>query len=237
MISTQNETKLHHALKILYAKQTGGATEQLLEGKICDVLTKQGGIIEIQTANVSKLASKVASLIDAHPVKIVYPFVTQKIIQKVDKYGTVVSSKKSPKKLTIYSIFREVTGLYPWLFHANFTLEALPVTAREIRVITDEPVQSANNRRRHLRTWYKKDKELVSYDKPFVFNTPDDYLALLPFERGEEFTVSDVKRSLMKTVSKSSADRDAPLMLWVLTKCELITQTRTEGRKRVYRIV
>jgi hypothetical protein len=229
MIATLNETALHRTLKVLYAEKTGGAIEQEIEGRICDVVTPAGGIIEIQTANVSKLAPKVASLIDRREITIVFPVTEKKLIQKIDENGEVISERKSPKAQTVYAIFREITGLYPWLFHRNFTLEALPVTVREIRAVTEEPVQTANKRRRHLRCWYKTDKALVSYGEARVFKTPEDYLALLPAKRGEEFTPKDLR--------PTPAGKDTPLMLWVLDKCGLIRLTRVEGRKKFYEIV
>jgi len=225
MISTRNETKLHHTLKILYAERSGGATEQLIQSKICDIVSPKDGIIEIQTTSVSKLAPKVAALIETMPLKIVYPLVIQKIIKRIDENGTV-GERKSPKKTTIYSIFGEITGLYPWLLHKNFTLEVLPVVVREIRVITEEPVQLLNKSRRHLKNWYKKDKELVSYDTPVVFKTAKDYLALLPFKKDVEFSV--------QMLQKTTVGKEAPLMIWVLTKSGMLKVTRTEGKKRFY---
>jgi hypothetical protein len=120
VISTLNETHLHRTLKILYAEQTGGKTEQAVDGKICDIVTADGGVIEIQTGSVSSLAGKVAALIQKRPVKIVYPFTIKKIILKLDTERKPVSSRKSPKKKSVYSIFREFTGLYQFVFHKNF---------------------------------------------------------------------------------------------------------------------
>jgi hypothetical protein len=227
MIATQNETNLHRTLKLRYAKLTGGEVEKALEGKICDVVTPEGAIIEIQTANVSKLAAKVASLIDTHPVTIVFPFAEQKFICKINEHdGKEEPVKKSPKKLSVYSIFREITGLYPYLFHPNFTLAALPCVIKEIRVVTDSPVQLPNNSRRHLKNWYKKDKELLSNKAPSIFKRRQDYLALLPFERGTEFTARDLRLT--------NAKNDAPWMLWVFRKCGLLKVARKKGRTLIY---
>ena len=226
MISTQNETQLHRTLKLRYAQLTEGEIEKELEGKICDVVTPEGAIIEIQTANVSKLTAKVASLINSHPLTIVFPFAEQKIICKINEHGAEESSKKSPKKLSVYSIFREITGLYPYLFHPNFTLAALPCVIKEIRVMTGSPIQLPNNSRRHLKNWYKKDKELVSNKEPYIFKQRQDYLALLPFERGREFTARELRLT--------DAKKDAAWMLWVFRKCGLLSVTRKKGRTLIY---
>jgi hypothetical protein len=227
MISTQNETQLHRTLKLRYAERTGGEIEKELEGKICDVVTPRGEVIEIQTANVSKLAAKVALLIDAHPVTIIFPFAEQKIICKINEHnGETAAEKKSPKKLSVYSIFREITGLYPYLFHPNFTLMAIPCVIKEIRVVTDSPVQSLNNSRRHLKNWYKKDKKLLSNKEPYIFKRRQDYLALLPFEHGREFTARDLRLT--------DAKNDAPWMLWVFRKCGLVKITRRKYRTFIY---
>jgi hypothetical protein len=232
VISTLNETHLHRTLKILYAERTGGKTEQAVDGKICDIVTASGCVIEIQTGSVSALAGKVAALIQNRPVKIVYPFVIQKIIQRLDTARAPVSSRRSPKKQSVYSIFREITGLYPFLFHKNFTLEAIPVVTREIRLALESPAQSANNRRRHLRDWNKIDKELAEYGEPLTFKTRADYLALLPFKKGEEFTAAD---AALKLAGESGATRgDVRLMLWVFAKCGLVRAVRKEKNAKVY---
>jgi hypothetical protein len=234
VISTLNETHLHRTLKLLYAERTGGKTELPLDGKICDIVTADGGVIEIQTGSVSNLAGKVAALVPRRRVRIVYPFVTQKIIQKIDGDGKTVSSRKSPKKQTVYSIFREITGLYPFLFHENFAFEAIPVVTREIRLALDAPAQSANNRRRRRLCWNKVDKELVECGEPAVFRTRADYLALLPFEAGEEFAAKD---AILRAGAKNGAGRnDVRLMLWVMHKCGLIRFVRKEGNARIYSV-
>jgi hypothetical protein len=59
-----------------------------------------------------------------------------------------------------------------------------------------------------------------------VFKTAEDYLTLLPFKKDTEFSVH--------MLQKSAAGKDAPLMIWVLTKSGMLRVTRTEGKKRFY---
>ncbi|MDR3284930.1 MAG: hypothetical protein LBS97_07120 [Treponema sp.] len=226
MIETYNESHLHRTLKILYAEQSGGLMEQEVEGKICDIVAESGEIIEIQTGNIGKLAGKIARLVQNHKVRLVYPLVTEKYIETLDEKGALLSKRKSPQKAVIYSIFRELTGIYPWLLHENFLLEALEVTVTEKRIRTPKPIQLANKSRRFLRNWYKSDKELRSAGNTWIFAGAASYTALLPFEPGKEFSVRDL--------ANAGAGKNASLMIWVLVKAGIITFREKRGKSNYY---
>jgi hypothetical protein len=188
---TLNESRLHHHFKIDYADRFGGLIEQEVEGKVCDVVTPAGDIIEIQTTSLARQAPKVAALIETHKFRLVYPLVTEKVIETYEE-GKLVSRRRSPKKQNIYSIFRELTGLYPWLCHPNFTLDVVCVKVAEEREKTPEPVQLINRSRHFKRAWYKRGKRLLEQGESRLFTCADDYLALLPPDLGTRFTVREV---------------------------------------------
>ena len=115
MINTYSESQLHKTLKNLYAAEFNGKVEQEINGKICDILTEDNRIIEIQTGNLSKLKDKLECLTPHYKTIIVYPLVTKKIIETYNQEGTVISTRRSPKKQNLFSIFKELTAIYPYL--------------------------------------------------------------------------------------------------------------------------
>jgi hypothetical protein len=227
MIETYNESQLHRTLKTLYAERCGGKIEQEIDGKVCDIVTASGEIIEIQTGNLGKLAAKISRLTQNHKLRIVYPLVLEKYIETFDETGVLLSTRRSPKKLTIYSIFRELTGIYPWLLSNNFILEVLDVTATEKRIKTVEPVQLANKSRRFRKAWYKTGKELRTLGTSRIFSSLSDYAALFPGTLPGEFSAKDL--------AKTGIGKDAALMIWVSQKLGIIEFTEKKGNSRYYR--
>lgn len=227
MINTYSESRLHKTLKNLYAMDSNGKTEQPVEGKICDIVADDGSIIEIQTGSLAKLHGKLGLLLPRYRVTVVYPLVVQKTIETVGKDGSLMSRRKSPKKQGILDIFRELTSIYPYLLHEHFTLEVLEVSVVEHRVKVDSPMQLANRSRRFKRDWYKEDKSLDAIHATHRFSSAEDYLALLPADLPEKFTVKDLDKAL-KT-------RNASLILWVLRKMDLVEAVGKQGKALVLR--
>ena len=227
MINTYAESQLHKTLKNLYKLNSNGKTEQEVGGKICDVVAADGSLIEIQTGSLSKLHGKLGILLPKYRVMVVYPLVVKKTIETVRKDGSFVSRRKSPKKQGLLDIFRELTSIYPYLLHENFTLEVLEVSVVEHRVKVDTPMQLANRSRRFKRDWYKADKSLVEIHATHRFSSAEDYLALLPADLPEKFTVKDLDKAL-KT-------RNASLILWVLRKMDLVEAVGKQGKALVLR--
>lgn len=227
MINTYSESRLHKTLKNLYALDNNGKTEQPVEGKICDIVADDGSIIEIQTGSLAKLHGKLGLLLPRYRVTVVYPLVVQKTIETVGKDGSLMLRRKSPKKQGILDIFRELTSIYPYLLHEHFTLEVLEVSVVEHRVKVEAPMQLANRSRRFKRDWYKEDKSLDAIHATHRFSSAEDYLALLPADLPEEFTVKDLGKAL-KT-------RNASLILWVLRKMDLVEAVGKQGKALVLR--
>ncbi len=225
MINTYAESQLHQTLKNLYAANTEGVTEQEVGGKVCDVVAGDGGIIEIQTGSLSKLHGKLGILLPERRVKVVYPLVVKKTIETVKKDGGLVSRRKSPKKQGLLDMFSELTAIYPYLLHENFTLEVLEVSVVEHRVKVDRPMQLANRSRRFKRDWYKADKSLAEIHATHRYSSAQDYLALLPAELPEKFTVKDLGKAL--------TTRNAGLVLWVLRKMGLVETVGRQGKALV----
>ncbi len=231
MFSTLNESALHKSLKIFYANRYGGKTEAQVEKWICDIVCDDGTIIEIQTKSVSALHEKAASLLAlGKKVIIVHPITTRKTIRTFSQNGDEISAKKSPKKESVYSMLREITGLCDILLHENFTLVCPLITAEEKRVRSEKPLQSKNGRRRFKKAWLKTDKSLLTIGDEITFRGKDDYLALLPPALPEEFSSKEVSLALEKNAAPY-----ANLLLWILRKTNLIELTRKKGRRFYYK--
>lgn len=233
--STLNESKLHNSLKILYQEIYEGQTEVEQEGHVYDIVSKNGNVIEIQTKNLAKLLPKILDTIEkGRNVKLVHPVPLITRIELQDEEGKIISKRKSPKKGSIYSIFRELTGIYPLLTNPHFSLEIVEIEMTEERVRTNQPVQSKNGRRRFRRNWNKTGKRLDTIINTTRFSKPNDYLKLLP-PLPKPFCAKDLKQALDKAPNIPKHTADAHLIIWVLSHAGLIEQVETKDRSKYYR--
>lgn len=236
MINIYNESHLHRTIKNLYATQYEGKTEVSLNGHIYDILGKDGTVVEIQTGNLAKLLPKILDTIGkGHKVVLVHPLVIQKWIQNCDKDGNILSCRKSPKKNTIYNLFDELTGIYPVLLNPHFKLEVVLCNIKEIRQKEDEPVQSANKRRRFKKDWVKTGKELKEILETRTFCTKEDYYRLLPADLENEFCAKDIKNAMKKEGEAESSCRKAHLIIWVFKHMGIIEKIFVKNRSHFYK--
>ncbi len=234
--STLNESKLHHSLKILYQEIYEGQTEVEQDGYIYDIVSKNGNIIEIQTKNLSKLLPKILATIEkGHNVKLIHPIPVITRIELKDEEGNIISKRKSPKKAGIYSLFRELTGIYPLMTNPHFSLEAVEIEMTEERVRTSAPVQARNGRRRFRRNWLKTGKRLDSIINTRRFSNAKDYLALLP-KLPPCFCAKDLQKALNEDKAIPHGTADAHLIIWVLSHAGLIEEKQVKNRSRFYEI-
>jgi hypothetical protein len=236
--STLNESSLHRTLKLLYKEQFSGNTEVQLGNYIYDIVTSDNNVIEIQTKNLGALKNKVRSTLESGiKIKIVHPIVTKKTIYLYDSEHNLISKRVRPKKECIYSIFRELTALAPYLAHKNFSLEVLEIQMIEERIQTNTLVQSKNKKRRIKQNWLKCGKKLESLNSTTTFTSKEDYLNLLPLNLPQEFCAKDVS-TLLKTQNLAPAPfcKNANLILWVLNKAQIIKETRLEKKTKFYTI-
>ncbi len=236
--STINESKLHNSLKILYQEIYEGQSEVEQDGHVYDIVTKNGNIIEIQTKNLSKLLPKILDTIDrGHNVKLVHPIPIIRRIEVQDKNGKIISKRKSPKKGSIYDIFRELTGIYILMSNPHFSLEVIEIEMTEERLHTEEAVQSKNGRRRFRKNWIKTGKRLDTIINTRRFSKKEDYLTLLP-PLPQHFCAKDLKKALEanKELPKASAN-NAHLILWVLLHAGFIKETEIKNRSKYYTII
>ena len=227
--STLNESSLHKSLKNIYAAIYSGQTEIEKDNHVYDIITKKQNVIEIQTKNLSKLLPKILDTIKkGHNIKIVHPVILENTIELYDSQNNLLSKRKSPKKQNIYSIFKELTGIYEVLLNRHFSLEIVFIKMTETRMRTLENVQSQNKRRRFKKNWIKTNKRLEEIIETKHFNSKDDYLKLLP-ELPDTFSSKDLEEKIGKKNNPN-------LILWVFAHMNIIKHVESQGRKKFYRI-
>ena len=237
VINTLKESSLHRTLKTLYSLEDGCCVEAEQDGKIYDIIDGSGGIIEIQTQNLSKLFAKAdAALKTGRRFKIVHPIALRKTIELYGS-GGLISRRASPKRGCIYQILRELTGLYPLLLHDGFTLEVLLIRMTERRMRTETAVQSENKRRRFKRNWIKTDKLLEEIIETKIFSCAKDYLRLIPDGTPELFSARILRNCILTDKSlPASAGSFAGLLLWLFCRMNLIEPVQADSRAKIYRI-
>ncbi len=247
VINTYNENSLHKTLKQIYALEFNGQTEQKAGSYICDIITKDSQIIEIQTSNISALKNKIEFLLKQNKkITVVHPIAEQKVIKTFDSEHSTVTTRKSPKKQTIYSVLRSLTGIYSFLTEENFTLEIIFTNQTEYRQKTEEKVQSKNKARRHLRAWITTDKTLDSINSKTRLKTKKDYKKLLPDTLPQQFTPPQLYKAIFELKGfehftdsqKKSAAKNYSLLIWLLEKMKIIKKTGLkQGRSWIYQIL
>lgn len=238
MINTYNESSLHRTIKAFYASLYEGAVEVKKDGHIFDVFAGDNHVIEIQNLNLSKLTPKISDILSkGYKVTLVHTIPVERIIENYNEEGDLLSRKKSPKKQCIYDLFRELTGIYPLLLNENFELHVLDISMTETRLKKDELVQSQNNRRRFKKDYIKSNKKLNEIIKTRTFKSKEDYTNLIPDVLKPSFCAKDLRLFLEKDkITKGNADKNAHLLIWVLSRMELIEFTETKNRSRYFRV-
>ena len=230
MINTYNESTLHEKLKNKYAELSNGKTEVELNGFFCDVVSGKE-IYEIQTANLSSLASKISRLISDYSVTVVFPIAERTIIQWQTEAFELISERKSPKKENEYRLFKEITKLLPFIDNPNFKIILLKAEIIETRIKTDKPVQLKNNSRHWKKNWYKKDKDLLKINSELVFDSRSSYINLVR-------AITDNQDFSLKQLQQNKACRKyAGLIIWTMKKLGEIEETARKGNEKFYRFV
>jgi len=181
-IGCLNEKSLHAQLKSYYAGENG-QTEVLVGGYVVDVV-KDGALIEIQTGNFSVIKSKLLSLTERHPLRLVYPIAQQKWLVKNSEGGTPVR-RKSPKRGTVYDVFTELVSFPDLIISPNFSLELALIHEEEVRVYTGKKPWVKHG-------WETVERRLISVVETLRLANVSDFAKLLPDNLPESFTTKDL---------------------------------------------
>ncbi len=219
-IGTLNEKALHAALKQWYA-QPDDLVEVSVDGFTVDIV-RDDLLIEIQTRNLSAIKRKLTTLVEQHPVRLVYPVAQDKWIVRQSKSGRrVLGRRKSPKHGTVELVFEELVSIPQLLTHSNFSLDVLLIQEEQVR-----RYDGTRNWRR--RGWVTHERRLLQVVGHRLFETPKDMLALILTTLPEPFTTTDLAEAI-----------DHPLwlaqkMAYCLRAMGAITTVGRRGRGSLY---
>lgn len=254
VINTYNESSLHRVLKNIYSMNCDGKTEQKIGSFIFDIVTSDGNIIEIQTANISVLMEKTDFVLKTgRKIKIVHPIVEKKTIKVTERVETTgdsrasstgtVKKSRSPKTSTIYDSLRGLTKMTQFFKNPNFSIELLFVEIEEIREKTNVPVQNQTKSRRHLKNWISKGKRLEKINRTMTLKA-DDYKKLVPAGTPKVFTVKELQKSIFASdfknlsgnlekitlATRKRAASYASLVVWLLRGAGYLEEVEADAR-------
>ena len=166
------ERSLHAALKRIYCLP-GDRVEEKVDGYFIDVC-RDDMLIEIQTRGFSGMKRKLMDLLERRPVRLVHPVAVEKWIVKLGPDGsTRVSRRKSPKRGSLYDVFKELVSIPGLVLHPGFSLEVVLIKEEELRCEDGRG------------SWRRKgvsirDHLLLEVAGRELFQTERDFLRLLP---------------------------------------------------------
>lgn len=220
-IGTYKEKTLHHTLKLYY----GGlhSTEANVGRFIADVV-REDGIYEVQSKAFYRMTAKLESFLSVSPVTVVYPVTVSKNIIWADiETGEIVSTSRSPKKGSVYSILPELYSLRQFLKNDNLSFICAMVDCDEYRYADG----------------YGKDKKkratkvdiIPSELKEEIFiRSVEDYKIFLPENLPETFTSADYAKATKLRKS------DSGKALLVLTEVGAVNRVGMKGKSILYSI-
>lgn len=183
-IGTLNEKPLHAGLKAWYQRDTD-AMEVNIDNYVVDIVRGEL-LVEIQTQNFSSIRNKLLHLTDRHPVRLVYPVALKKwIIKTNEERAETLSRRKSPKQGRPVDVFTELVSFPHLVAHHNFTLQVLMTLEEEVR-------RFDRSRARRRRGWTIQERRLLDVVEDHLFETPREFLDLLPTSLSEPFSTSEL---------------------------------------------
>jgi hypothetical protein len=218
----KRESSLHHSLKFRYTG-AAGETEVPTGDYICDGINETGEIIEVQTGSFGPLKDKIKRLAYLGNIRIIHPIIMQKHIELYDIEGNLLYSRKSPRKGTIWDLFKVLLYAPELPLIPELTIELALVAVKEQRC------------KDGLGSWRRKgiriiDKCLAEYYHAICLRGIKDYYRFIPFDKYEQFTVRDLGNT---AGIKPGLARKT---LYVLTKLGIIKRMTKKGNAWIYKL-
>ena len=212
------ESSLHRALKTYYAAAPEAATEVNVDGYLIDVVRGDGGLVEIQTGNFGALKPKLAALLPAHRLTLVYPIAVEKWLVKLPAEGDEpLERRRSPRRGRLAHVFTELVRIPDWLTHPHLRLEALLIQTEELR--RDDGRGSWRRK-----GWSIVDQRLLAVLDRVALERPADFARFLPPSLPPSFTSHDLSKAL--GVRRNLAQR----ALYCL-RCWELVEIESRGRR------
>ena len=202
MSDFNRESTLHAQLKAFY---TGidGQQEVAIGSYICDGRTRSGELIEIQIGSFGPLKEKLQYLAQEHRIKIVHPIIRNRIIETYSADKLILRKRYSPKKGTIWDIYKSLIYAPELVLLKNITIELVALD------ITERRIEDGRG------SWRRKgislqDKVLLALHDTRSLSYPIDYQSFIPFSLKDPFTIRDFYNSCIDIQTSHKA---------VLLKC------------------
>jgi hypothetical protein len=218
-IGTQKESALHEALKFRYAGETG-KTEETLGTYVCDGVTGEGEIIEVQTGSFGPLRRKVRELAARGPVRIVHPVILTKHIETSDPEGKILRKRKSPRRGSEWDLFKHLLYAPELVLLPGLSIELALIDVLEKRILDGK----GSWRRRGASI---TGRELADWHGSLCLRGLKDYYRFVPFGQ-REFTSRDLAEKA------GIAPGLAQKTLYVLTKIGVVQRTGKKGNAYRY---
>ncbi len=222
-INLYSERSLHDQVKRLLAGP-GDRIEAAVGGRVVDLLRSDGSVVEVQTRHLYALLPKVRALAGAGiRVRVVHPVPESLQIRRRDPdSGRIVSTRKSPKRGDLWSVFDELVKAPDLISLPGVAVEVLLVRASELRVRDG----TGSWRKRGDRT---EDRFLEGIVGAVSWESPQDWLALIPRDLPEPWSSETLGSSL------GIAPARARKVLYSLARAGLLREEGRSGRRKLYR--
>ncbi len=219
VFTTYREGSLHASLKARYAATvTDARVEAAVDGYVVDVVGRDE-LVEIQTGSFASASRKLARLVAAHRVVLVYPVAIEKWLVLVDGDGVILRRRRSPKRGLPLDLFDQLVHIAALIADRGFRIEIALVIEEEIRGPIPEGAAY-----RYPRQWWRLDRRLVDVVETLRIDAPGDLLRLLPAGLPEPFTSADI------VAATGRSKRLAMRAVYCLERCGAIARVGRRGR-------
>lgn len=185
-IGLLNEKSLHAQLKRWYA-EPGDRFEVPVDGYVVDIVRGEL-LIEIQTAGFSSIRRKLRALLEAHPLRVVYPIPLERWIVKLSSSAAGAGARRrSPRRGHPCDVFSELVAFPDLIAHPDFTLEVL--------LTREEDLRHRTRARRRRVSWQTLERRLVDVADRWTIERPADLERVLPTELPDPFGTAELARA------------------------------------------
>ena len=208
-IGTLGEKTLHAVLKHYFDPRE--EHHEIRVGSYVADIRNEKGVFEIQTRGFDRLRGKLEVFLPEAPVTVIYPVPAIKWLSWLEADGTASPKRKSPKKGCAADILPELYKLKPWLGRQGLSFCAV------ILVLEDYRLKNGWSKDR-LRGSTRFERLPVDLLGEVWLRAPADYLALLPENLAEEFTVKEYAKASRFSGKKASVAVNVLFSMGVLKR-------------------
>lgn len=221
-IGTLKEKTLHKVVKN-YLEPNLNNQEIKIGNYYVDIFN-DGKIIEIQTRQFNSLRKKLEFLLQDYDVTVCYPTFHVKTIKWINEETHMVEDiRKSPKRGSIYDVFRELYRIKQLLKSPRLKLKILLIDLDEYRLLNG---WSKDKKRGS----YRFDQIPIELIEEVDIRNIEDYQKFIPNGLNDKFTSRDFSK-----LTKLSLKR-AQIALNILRHLEIIELVGKESKLNLYSI-